>query len=734
MNKIFVPSDKHVKEAIAILDKYDILSGDTETNGLDPYRATIWSLQLGTPNESILFPYSGLKETSRQLLREFCATKKIVAHNAKFDVKMLVVNGFEVPSVWCTQEAERVIYAGKYFTFGLKDLLKRYFQIDMSKDIRNDFWDGVFEKRVKQYGHFDAWSDDYVDYALDDISYLLDIYDLQQEASKELGLQKVLQVEADLILEVAYMENRGVWLDDKALKKFKSKVNLRRDVLQNQVYGQLEKSYAISWQREYAKRIKLWDAWYNKHKEIVVESNKQRDENDRRKKTDDAKKLVEESNSKKPYIARPSEKNDFNPKSPAKLAQALSEVIGIPITTTAKEWLDDNEQLHPVIAELTEFRKFEKLSQFCEIVEDVNPVTKRIHANFNQNGTKAGRFSCSNPNLQQIPARSEEAKEFRALFRPQKGFKFVGADYAGIELVILAQYAQEDSLIKAINTGKDIHCHSMSLFLNCDYDVLKKLKDGTKLNTEELDEFTMAKSKFENSFHMPSLKMIVSETAWVGAFRDNVKTLTYGLAYGLSPHGLSKKFHCEYPVAESFINRFFSVYPKLKRFLTTLENMGFERRYAVNPVGRRRWFTIPKRKTIQEIEKEVIKALDKEKRLWESVSDKEWDDLMRHAIAEADREYKGRLNSIKRQAGNFFPQSLCAEMVKQATVKFGKQWGQKDTGIVLTVHDELIGEFKTKDAKKAKILLEQIMTETAKEYLPDINVVVTANVMDVWEK
>lgn len=734
VNKYFVESDEVVDKAIEILSKEPILSGDTETNGLDPYTATLWSVQLGSPKELFLFPYSGLNEVSRQKLRDLCASRKIIFHNAKFDVKMLTMNGFRLSDVWCSQEAERVIYAGKYFTFGLKDLVKRYFQIDISKEIRNDFWDGVFQKRVDLYGHFGAWSDDYIEYALEDICYLHDIYNQQIEASKELGLQEVLEYEAKLVIEVAYMELRGVWLDNKALKKFKNKVNIRRDELQKEVYGQLEKSFAIGWQREYARRIKLWDEWQAKHKKIVAKSNSMRNESDKRRKTDEAKNMVQVSLSKKPYIARPSEINDFNPKSPAKLALALSEVTGLPITTTAREWLDDNIQLHPVIADLVEFRKFEKLSQFCEIVENVNPVTKRIHASFNQNGTKAGRFSCSDPNLQQIPARTEEAKEFRALFTAARGHKFVGADYAGIELVILAQYSKEKALIDAINSGKDIHCYSMSLFLGCEYDILKKLKDGEELSGKELKNFNSVRDKFENLFNMPSLKDIDSPSLWVKTFRDYVKTLTYGLAYGLTSHGLSKKFHCEYSVAESFINKFFSVYPRLKKFLNSLEELGFQRRYAVNPVGRRRWFTLPKKKTIEEIEKEVIKNLDKEKRVWESVSDKEWDSLMRDAIAQAEKEYKGKLNSIKRQAGNFFPQSLCAEMVKQAMVEFGKQWGEHQTGIILTVHDELVGEFREEDVERAKALLEQVMTSTAKKYLPDINVKVDAHIMKVWEK
>lgn len=732
MAKIFVDSDKALDEAIKILDSFPILSGDTETSGLDPYTCNLWSLQLGTPNDFFLIPFGILDEDSKAKLNKLFLGKLVIFHNAKFDIKFLLKNGITINKVWCTHEVERILFAGKYFTFGLADLIFRYFQIDMNKEIREDFFNGIFENIVKSEGILNAWKDEYINYALEDIQYLHEIYGEQVKIAKDLGLYELSKLESRLSIEVAKMELRGVWIDNKALKKFQKQVNIRRDELENEVLSKLEESYEIFWRKEYAKRIVLWDAWKIEHEE-VKKANNQRDPNNSRKKAQEAKDAIAESFKKRPYNVQPVFESKFNPKSPIKLKEALIEATKFPISTTRKEWLEENIDLHPVINDLVEFRKFEKLSQFCEIVSTVNPVTKRIHADFQQNGTRAGRFSCANPNLQQIPAKTDEAKEFRSLFKAEKGNVFVGADYAGIELVILAQYSKEYELIDAINLGKDLHCFSMSKFIGCDYDILIKLKNDDNLTKNELKRFLEARENFETFFNMPSLKEILNNSEWVNKFRDYVKTLTYGLVYGLSAFGLSQKFHCEFTVADRFINKFFSVYPKLGKFLNNLGKLGYTRKYAINPVGRRRWFSLPKRKTLSEIEKSVIANLDREKRLWDSVTDEEWTKLMNEAIKNAEKEYQGKINSIKRQAGNFFPQSLCAEMVKQAMVEFGDVW-TGNGGLILTIHDELIGEFNKADADEAKKVLENVMSKSAKQFLPDIDITVEAKIMEVWEK
>jgi len=736
VDKVFVDSDTKFNNAIKDLSKYQVLSGDTETEGFDPYTKELWSIQLGTPDSAYLFPVGYLKKQHKERLAKLIESVTIIFHNAKFDAKFLRLNGFPVTSVWCTHEAERIIYAGKYFNFSLKDLMKRYFNIEMSKVEREDFYNGEFRARVKKHGYIKAWTPELIEYALNDITNLHRIMERQQKISVEYGLEYILDIECRLVLAIEAMELRGVWLDKRAVKKFESKVNVRLKELELSVSQQLEKSYGIRYMREHSEKMKLWDAWKVEHEKIKL-ANNERDPENKRRKLQSSKDAIEKSNEKKPFASPPKSEYEFNIGSHKQLKMALEEHLGMPLSTTNKEWMEDSINLHPMIAELLEWRKYQKLGQFCQMIDEINPVTGMIHADFKQNGTQSGRQSCANPNLQQIPSKTDEAKQFRALFKARKGYSFVGADYAGIELVIIANYSNETILIDSINRGDDIHCFTMSHMMSCPYDILVKLKKKQMLNEEDLEVFRKARKKFESLFYMPELIMKDSHIDWVNTFRDYVKTLSYGLVYGLTAFGLSKKFHCEYMVAESFINNFFGVYRNIKRFLNKIEEESYQRRYALNPLGRRRWFSYPRRSSIEDIEKKVMKKLDEEKRLWDSVPDTEWNMLMDEAVKQDEKEFQGKIRSIKRQAGNFFPQSLCAEMIKISTTLFHEEWSKvksRKTGLILSVHDELIGEFKESEVDKAKQLLEKIMTESAKRFLDKTKVNVEAKVMNVWEK
>lgn len=889
MRKVFVRTTKEFQDAIEDIENNSIIAVDTETDGLDPYTSELWSVQIGTKNNAYLFPFTFLSYNQKELLGKITSNKLVVAHNAKFDAKMLKVNNFSIDYVWCTQEAEKVLYAGKYFRFGLKDLLKRYFKIEIDKEIRDDFWNGVFAENIASYG-IDAWSEEYIDYAITDIEYLIPIYEKQKLQGEKQGVSSLLETEASLVIALSNMELRGVWLDKEALKKFRSKVLLRKDELELEATQQLEKFYKARAQKEYARRLKIWDEWKLRHEKIKIDSY-ERDPNDARKKSGKAKQAVEDSNKLKPYSSPPQLDDVFNLASALKLRMALCEALGFELTTTSKEWLEDNIALHTVIATLVEYRKFKKLAEFCEIDEKLNQHTGKIHCEYRQNGTVSGRMSCVpmtttaltrdgwksydelvlgeeilaydmesriqvwtpllskakysnvpvgsfgldtrrfrctdnhrwvivkghtqdscqsyipkeslveakdikyghrvvmnapytngaytavnkiweyenhedvwcpttkfgtwimrqgdlititgnsvNPNLQQIPARTNEAKEFRALFKAQEGMKFVDADFAGIELVIIAHDSNENVLLDAINSDKDIHCFTMSKFLNCDYETLVSLKKGEDISSKQLDDFQLARDRFEANFYLSELVSKTRDTDWVKTFRDYVKTITYGLAYGLSAYGLSKKFHCDYKVAEQFIERFFTVYPNIKKLLDKLEDKGIRQLYAINPAGRRRYFSMPKRKSLQEIEKEVINTLEKkEKRLWDSVTEKEWSALMQEAVVASEKEYKGKINGIKRQAANFYPQSISAEMIKDATVEFDKQWleyknGDSSSGLLLSIHDELLGEFYDEDVAEASKMLSKIMEEAGKKFLPKVKLVVEAKVSDVWEK
>ena len=739
MIKYFVDSDAKVAEAITLLGDTEIIGVDTETNGLNYWDSILWSIQISNGDVNILFPYHALNEESRQMLRNYLSDKTMVAHNAKFDYKFLRLNGFDVSGMYCTQISEKCLYQGKYFTWGLKDVSLRRFQVHMSKDEREDFHSGRMNRLVEEHGAWGAWeaAPELAEYALEDIVYLLDIRQQQLEEAKQCGMENVLKLENAVIRSVAEIELRGVYLDRDAVKKFESLVTERRDTLGHEIFTVLEKSWEEYWLKEFTRRMGLWNRWQLGHREVVEQSNKMRDPNDKRRKSEEAKKMVEKSLRKKPFAMAPKPENKFNPNSPLKLKPALSNLVGFEIPNTTKEWLDENIALHKSIETLVEYRKFEKLAQFCQLTESINATTGRIHGYFNQVGTESGRFSSSDPNLQQIPARSDEARQFRGLFKPKQGYKYIQADYAGLELVIIAEASEEEVLIDAINRGDDLHCFTMSIMLGCPYDILVKLKDGEEVAFDEEATFVEARRRFESTFSMPELKKVPQgkSSSWVKKFRDYVKTITYGTAYGLSEFGMKNKFHCSLEDAKSFIKLFFDAYPNLGEFLKTQGELGFQRGYALNPFGRRRYLSHPRKKSYEEVEKEVIKDLNAQKRLWNSVDDQEWNELITKAIDKAQREFKSKLNSIKRRAANFYPQSVNADMIKLAIYLFDQYFeGAEGEGLILTVHDELIAEVKEENVEKAKEALQRAMETAGRRFLKKVNIEVDVKTMSKWEK
>lgn len=1018
-NKIVVLNNEEVDGALDLLSG-DVLFVDTETSGLIPQTCKLWCIQIGTVDDYIFFPWATLNEESRDKLRSFLTGKTVVAHNAKFDIKFLNWNGFNITKAYCTKESEAVLTSGRYFTNDLASILLRRFQVQLDKSVRSLFYttDGT-KPQIEQWLDKEGaavWENhpEIVEYALEDIVYLPDLKAAQQEEAKELHMENVLWLENQLVPEVARIELRGVAMNVKETKKFQSKVLIARERLDKEVNDLLGRSWNLYWQEEFARRMKLLNVWKESHeKELqkakdlrkTIKDNKD-SENEIREK---AKKITERSNKKKPYNKLPALDEPFKIGSPVKLRHALTKLCGMDIPTTKADWLEENISLHPAIEMLIEFRKFDKLAQFCELKEEINPATGRIHANFNQTGARSGRFSCfagqtpvkthrgevpisevqvgdyvwthkerwrkvtavlnqgfrevydvrlcngnvltctndhrvldsdgrwrkiyehiknmdtesgkpeestgkiqvdglahihgvgegvqyngaqyrgsnkfvpagsreegssspslfsreswpekpyvreegrpasrlersgggwqrvpdydverekdlcpsgnydealgtaksaqrygrsshrrqpeeqqlgqlgsgnkrrsqdytlftgkgqpccsieeinfsgstevydlsveedhsfsvggifahncSYPNLQQIPARSKEGKEFRGLFRPRKGCKYVGADLAGIELVIMASLSDEKSLLDAIQGGKDIHCFTMSKIMSCDYDILVNLKEGEAIDKAQTEEFSRRRAQFQVEFRLPELLKIDEPSAWVNKFRDYVKTMTYGIAYGQTAFGASNKFHCPYEVAEKLIEeRFFGAYPNLRAWIKSCETIAYERGFAENQLGRKRWFTRPKKKTYEQIEAEVLSALKSENRVWESVTDEEWESLMSKAIERANKEYRSRVNSIKRQGANFIPQSMCADMVKLAMILYGRYQSDPFNGIVLTIHDELIVECEATQADEVASKLSEVMAFAVNKFLPDVKTEVKAKIMDRWEK
>jgi DNA polymerase-1 len=159
------------------------------------------------------------------------------------------------------------------------------------------------------------------------------------------------------------------------------------------------------------------------------------------------------------------------------------------------------------------------------LIELINPETERIHTSYNQTVAATGRLSSSDPNLQNIPIRTEEGKQIRSAFIPQKGWQFISADYSQIELRILAHYSEDEILIKAFMDDEDIH------------------------------------TRTANEVFQLSPGQITSE------LRRQAKAINFGIIYGMSPYGLSKQLGISHKMAKIYIDNYFSRYRGVKQFV-----------------------------------------------------------------------------------------------------------------------------------------------------------------------
>lgn len=227
---------------------------------------------------------------------------------------------------------------------------------------------------------------------------------------------------------------------------------------------------------------------------------------------------------------------EFNIRSSQQLGRILFEKLKLPVQKKTKkktgystdvDVLEVLAEQHELPALILRHRTVAKLkSTYADALTDlINPETGRIHTSYNQTVTATGRLSSSEPNLQNIPVRSDEGREIRRAFIPRKGWSLLAADYSQIELRILAHYSDDKILIKAFKENEDIHIRTA---------------------TEVFQVF-------------PSL--ITSE------LRQQAKVINFGIVYGMSPYGLSKELGISQKMAKTYIHNYFTRYRGVKEFI-----------------------------------------------------------------------------------------------------------------------------------------------------------------------
>ena len=247
----------------------------------------------------------------------------------------------------------------------------------------------------------------------------------------------------------------------------------------------------------------------------------------------------------------------FNINSPKQLAEVLFEKLKLPGGkktksgySTAADVLEGLKDKYPIVSDILEYRMLSKLkSTYAEGLQDCIGEDGRIHTHFNQTITATGRISSTDPNLQNIPIRTELGSKLREVFYPKEGYTFVDADYSQIELRLMAHMSGDETMIEAFNSGKDIHRSTAAIVFGKSFDEVTDLE------------------------------------------RRRAKAVNFGIIYGISAYGLSKDIGIEPKEADKYINDYFEKYPKIRLFLDKTIEDARKNGYTLTLFNRRRPIT-----------------------------------------------------------------------------------------------------------------------------------------------
>ncbi|OBW99408.1 DNA polymerase I [Gallibacterium genomosp. 1] len=245
----------------------------------------------------------------------------------------------------------------------------------------------------------------------------------------------------------------------------------------------------------------------------------------------------------------------FNLASTKQLQEILFEKLGLPVLkktpkgapSTNEEVLEELAYEHELPKLLVEHRGFSKLKSTYtdKLPQMIDPDTGRVHTSYHQAVTITGRLSSSDPNLQNIPTRSEEGRKIRQAFIAEKGFKVVAADYSQIELRIMAHLSGDAGLAYAFSHGLDVH-----------------------------------RSTAAEVFDVP-LEQVTSQQ------RYRAKAINFGLIYGMSAFGLARQLQIPRNEAQIYIDRYFHRYPAVKQFMSDIQEKAKQQGYVETLLGRR---------------------------------------------------------------------------------------------------------------------------------------------------
>jgi DNA polymerase I len=532
-----VTAIQDLRAFIVDLAKVDTIYLDTETSGLDPFTCKLYIVSMLVNNHSYVFDCTKFKNID--YIIGLISEKLIVGHNISFDLEVLYAKtGVLLKHVFCTMMGEVLPFQGlntnnKYPS--LAYVANKYCFVILDKETRADFY--TDENLVLGQEHYI--------YASADVKFLPDIMKEEIKNIEKTKQEKVWDLEMRLLPVVVSMKINGILLDIEPWRKLMedalSKAKELSQTLKETIVERLDLS-------RYTSLYELCEVL-----SIPVKGKAVKEQ------------LESLTDCKDPnwasYII-----NNFNVSSPAQIKSTLN-LLGFKLDSTGEGELINLNSEDPIIKTILDYRGFmKKATSFGQKhIDMVNPVTGRLHARLNQLRADSGRFSCEEPNLQQIVG----DENYRKCFIAPEGKVLITADYSQQELRLAGALTQEPKFIETYKNNGDIHTLTASGLYNVPVEEVKKEQ------------------------------------------RKVAKGYNFAILYGSTEYGLAYTFHQKVEEARVLRNNFLSTYPTLALVMVAMQKKIVEKMMSITMFGRKRFFENKTVYTSDNPTKEYLKYIDR---------------------------------------------------------------------------------------------------------------------------
>jgi DNA polymerase-1 len=491
-----IRSEKELKALISNLKDAGEFALDTETTSLNPIDAELVGISFShREKEAFYLPLAHTDKKSNlgrtvaeESLKPLLEDEKIrkVGHNLKYDLEVLRRYGIELKGMYFDTMVASYLLNPSSRQHGLDNLALEHLDHRMIP-ITDLIGSGKKQKSFDGVPVKDA-----CDYSCEDVDFTLRLKETFSPRLSQFALEKLFyQVELPLIEVLAEMEMAGVSVDTAYLGELSKRMEKQLNDLTSQIYDLAGRKFNINSPQQLS--------------QVLFED------------------------LKLPSVRKTAKRTGY------------STDIGV-LETLAKE--------HPLPAVLLEYRQLSKLKStyIDSLPKLVNERTKRIHTSFNQTVTATGRLSSSEPNLQNIPIRTDVGRQIRRGFVPRnKDYLILSADYSQVELRILAHFSQDQTLMTSFKKGEDIHNRTASEVF------------GVRIDRVTSEQRAVA------------------------------KTTNFAIIYGVSAFGLSRQTNMTPQEAGMFIDVYFKRYPRVKEYIDQTIELAREQGFVTTLLGRRRY-------------------------------------------------------------------------------------------------------------------------------------------------